>query len=142
VRIDDMSTETRWPEFNRQAKELGVHSLLSFQLFVRSKNLGALNLYAGEPGVFTDDSVEVGTILAQHAALAMAGATAENHFQSALASRDLIGQAKDILMVRNNLTGLQAFTMLTRASQETNLKLVDVARWLVAEHEDRLPPPA
>jgi hypothetical protein len=30
--------------------------------------------------------------------------------------------------------------MLTRASQETNLKLVDVARWLVAEHEDRVPP--
>jgi GAF domain-containing protein len=69
---EDMLTETRWPEFAHQATELGVHSLLSFQLFVRSKNLGALNLYAGEPGVFTEDSVEVGTILAQHAAVAMA----------------------------------------------------------------------
>ena len=30
VHIDDMSNETRWPEFTRQATELGMHSLLSF----------------------------------------------------------------------------------------------------------------
>jgi hypothetical protein len=33
--------------------------------------------------------VEVGTILAQHSAVAASGATAENHFQAALASRDV-----------------------------------------------------
>jgi GAF domain-containing protein len=138
VHIADMTTDTRWPQFARQATELGVRSLLSFQLFVRSENLGALNLYAGEPGVFSDDSIDVGTILAQHAAVALMGATAETQFQTALASRDLIGQAKGLLMHRDNLTGLQAFNLLVRASKETNVKLVEVARWLVEEHEGRL----
>jgi AmiR/NasT family two-component response regulator len=58
----------------------------------------------------------------------------------AVASRDIIGQAKGILMHRDNLTGLQAFALLTRASQETNVKLIEVARVLVADHERGLAP--
>jgi len=140
VHIDDMLTETRWLEFAGQATELVVRSLLSFQLFVRSKNFGALNFYAGEAGVFTGDSVEVGTILAQDAAVAMAGATAANHCQSALAGRDVIRRAKGILVVRNNLTGLQAFTMLTHASQETTSSLSTLPAGPVAEHENGVAP--
>jgi hypothetical protein len=44
VRIDDMATETRWPRFTQLALRRGARSLLSFQLFVRARNLGALNL--------------------------------------------------------------------------------------------------
>jgi GAF domain-containing protein len=135
VHVADMAVDTRWPEFALLARELGVGSLMSFQLFVQRENLGALNLYGGEPGVFGSDSVEVGTILAQHAAVAMMGATNEDRFASAVASRDDIGQAKGILMHRDHLTGLQAFNVLVRASQETNMKLIDVARWLISEHE-------
>jgi hypothetical protein len=106
---------------------------MSFQLFVRSENLGALNLYADQPGVFSAESREFGTILAQHAAVAMVGAAHESQFRSALATRDIIGQAKGILMERQNLYAAQAFAVLLRASQETNTKLVDVARLVVSE---------
>lgn len=75
-------------------------------------------------------------ILAQHAAVAIAGAAAEQQFRTGPASRDIIGQAKGLLMQRNNITGVQAFAMLTRASQDVNMKLADVAQWLVTEHED------
>ncbi len=139
VHIADMSTEARWPEFSRQAMALGAHSMLSFQLFVESENLGAMNLYGAQANCFSEESVEVGEVVAQHAAVAMFGAAAVSQFKSALASRDIIGQAKGILMERNNLTGEQAFAMLTCASADTNIKLVDVARWLVAEHETDLP---
>jgi AmiR/NasT family two-component response regulator len=54
-----------------------------------------------------------------------------------VASGDLVGQAKRILMHRENLTGLQAFNLLAHASTDTNIKLVDVARWLVDEQEKR-----
>lgn len=141
MHIDDMSTETRLPQFTCQAIELGVHSLLSFQLSVVSENLGAMNLYGAQAGAFSEESIDVGAIVAQHAAVAMFGATAENHFQAALASRDVIGQVKGILMHRDKLTGLQAFATLTRASKETNINLVDIARWLVAEHENGLAKP-
>jgi AmiR/NasT family two-component response regulator len=68
----------------------------------------------------------------------MAGAAAEEQMHSAVATHDIIGQAKGILMHRDNLTGLQAFAALTRASQETNIRLVNVARWLVNHHESKL----
>lgn len=41
-------------------------------------------------------------------------------------------------MNRENLTGVQAFALLTRTSRETNMKLVDIAQWLVDFHEDRV----
>jgi transcriptional regulator with GAF, ATPase, and Fis domain len=135
IHIADLPNETRWPQFAATAAELGVHAILSFRLFVDAGNIGALNIYGASPYAFTEDSIAIGEVLAQHAAVAMAGVAAEEQFHTALASRDIIGQAKGILMHRDNLTGLQAFALLARASQETNTKLVDVARFLVAEHE-------
>jgi GAF domain-containing protein len=92
VQIDDMSTDTRWPRFARRATRLGVRSLLSFQLFVRSENLGTLNLYGDTADVFNDESRLVGGLLAQHAAVAMVGSAALTQFHAALASRDVIGR--------------------------------------------------
>lgn len=138
VLIDDMTTEQRWPRFAEAALERGVKSLLSFQLFVRKQNLGALNLYAGEAGVFADDSIFIGELLAQHASVALVGSNAELHFDSALASRDVIGQAKGILMHRERLTGEQAFALLVKTSQNAHIKLVDIARWVVDQHNEGL----
>src|SRR3954452_13469773 len=47
--------------------------------------------------------------------------------QEALLSRDVIGQAKGILMERLHLTPDQAFEQLRMASQHLNVKLRDVA---------------
>jgi putative methionine-R-sulfoxide reductase with GAF domain len=138
VQIEDMSTEARWPRFVDRASSLGVRSMLSFQLFVRDENLGALNLHGDAAGAFTDESLLVGGVLAQHAAVAMVGVAEVSQLHAALVSRDIIGQAKGILMHRENLTGLQAFEALTRASQSTQVKLVDVARWVVDFHEEQL----
>ncbi|ORX06995.1 GAF and ANTAR domain-containing protein [Mycolicibacillus trivialis] len=138
VVIDDMSTETRWPRFARLALERGVRSVAAFQLFAREENLGAMNLYGTEPGVFDRESIMVGEVLAQHAAAALAGAMSESQLQSALVNRDLIGQAKGILMHREGLTGLQAFQLLLRTSQNANIKLVEIARWVVEQHENKL----
>ena len=46
-------------------------------------------------------------------------------------TRDLIGQAKGILMERFKLTGEQAFELLVQASQTTHRKLREVADELV-----------
>lgn len=141
VHIDDMQTETRSPAFACEAQQRDMLSMLAFQLFVRSENLGALNLYGDAPGVFAEDSFLIGAVSAQHAAVAMIGAANETQFLNALATRDVIGQAKGMLMQRENITGFRAFNLLTRVSQETNLKVVDVARWLADEHESKLGDP-
>jgi ANTAR domain len=117
-----------------------VRSLLSFQLFVRHENLGALNLYADHSAAFTEESQHIGSVLAQHASIAMIGAAAETQFGAALASRDIIGQAKGFIMHRDNLTGIQAFALLLKTSQNANIKLIDVARWVVDQHESQFSP--
>ena len=138
VAIPDLVHETRWPRFVAAATAGGVRCMLSFRLFLHRGALGTLNLYGPEPNMFTDESITVGEIMARHAAVAMAGAAAEEGARAAIESRDVIGQAKGILMHRDNLTGLQAFALLTRASQDVNVKLADVARLVVTEFEKRL----
>jgi putative methionine-R-sulfoxide reductase with GAF domain len=130
VRVDDVRTDERWPEFAGEAAELGVGSMLCFQLFVEGDNLGALNLYSGLPGAFDEESQEIGLVFASHAAVALAGAEHEQNLRAGMGSRDVIGQAKGILMERYKLTPAQAFAVLARASQELNWKLFDVAREL------------
>jgi GAF domain-containing protein len=130
VRVDDMPAEERWPRFARKAAELGVGSMLCFQLFVEGDQLGALNLYARRAGVFGEESQEIGAMLAGHAAVALAGAQHEEHLRAGLAQRDVIGQAKGILMERYRLTADQAFGLLVRTSSVTNRKLRDLAEEL------------
>ena len=142
VVVRDLEVEDRFPRFTERARELGVRSLVSFRLFVEGETFGALTLYGPNPDLFTEESVAVGEIFAQHAAVAIASAAAEEQLQRAVASRDLIGQAKGILMHRDKLTGLQAFAVLVKASQDTNVKLPEVARVLVSDFEATLPQPS
>ncbi|MDQ2583903.1 histidine kinase [Saccharothrix yanglingensis] len=135
VSLPDMAQERRWPEFATRAAELGVGSMLSFQLYITSDDLGALNLYSHDTNAFTDQSEQVGLLFAAHAAVAMADAQKIAGLSHAIDNRDLIGQAKGILMERHRLTGDQAFNVLVRASQQTNTKLVHVAAYLVGSGE-------
>jgi len=132
VRIRDIGDEDRWPRFTAEAADLGVRSMLSFRLFVTGGKLGALNLYSVHSRAFDEESESIGLVFASHAAIALAGAQHEDQLRAALASRDLIGQAKGILMNQFKLTADQAFQVLVRASTRTNRKLSDIAEELCA----------
>ncbi|WIM87902.1 GAF and ANTAR domain-containing protein [Candidatus Mycobacterium wuenschmannii] len=136
--IADLSAEERWPRFVKAATDLGVQCLMVFRLFVEREVLGVLTIYGPAPNMFSDESVVVGEIFAQHAAVALAGAAAQDQMQAAIASRDVIGQAKGILMARDKITGLQAFATMVKASQEVNLKVSAVAQFVVEQFEKQL----
>ncbi|MEC5199014.1 GAF domain-containing protein [Arthrobacter sp. PL16] len=127
VNVPDMRNEARWPEFSAKAASAGAGSMLSFQLFVKGDNLGALNLVGRAPHAFTEESEYVGLLVASHAAVAFADAQKLHQFKDAIATRDLIGQAKGILMERYGITSGQAFIMLAEVSADTNVKLLAVA---------------
>jgi transcriptional regulator with GAF, ATPase, and Fis domain len=131
VRVPDMRHEQRWPRFARRAYEAGAGSMLSFQLYVQGDTLGALNLYNRARNGFDEESEQVGRLFASHAAVAFAAAQKVDHLDRAVASRDVIGQAKGMLMERYRLDADGAFRVLTRVSQSTNRPLRDVARELV-----------
>jgi transcriptional regulator with GAF, ATPase, and Fis domain len=140
VRCDDLRADTRWPRFAAQAASLGVLSMLSFQLFVQDDTFGALNIYSATAGAFSSGSESVGILLASHAALAMTAARTQAGLLAAMDSRDLVGQAKGILIERYKITGVEAFGLLVTSSQHLNRKLRDVAEHLVTTGELLAPP--
>jgi transcriptional regulator with GAF, ATPase, and Fis domain len=135
VRLADVRTEQRWPRFAARAAELGIGSMLSFRLYVHRADLGALNLYSERPDAFDEESEHIGLLLASHAGVALADAQRQEDLRTAVDGRDLIGQAKGILMERHRVTADQAFALLVQVSQQTNRKLRDVAEHLTASGE-------
>ncbi|MGV0749454.1 GAF and ANTAR domain-containing protein [Mycolicibacter minnesotensis] len=132
VRLDDICAEERWPSYCREAAATTpIRSILAFELFTGEGTTGALNFYSQSANAFDDDSVELGLILATHAALAWHMVRRDEQFRSALASRDVIGQAKGMLMERFGIDAVRAFELLKRLSQTSNIPLAEVAQQVV-----------
>ena len=144
VRVDFLVEPERYVHLAPGAVEAGVASVLSSPLEVRGEAIGALNLYSTGDGGFTPKSEEIALLLAGQAAVVIANAQVyENsrnlvsQLEEALESRDVIGQAKGILMAAERVGAEQAFDMLRRASQRQNRKLRDIARDLVDQNARR-----
>lgn len=125
----DLREEHRWPHFSQRAyDETGIVSVLSLRLFVGESTLGALNLYSSAEHAFDETDVALGSVFAVHAAVAMQAAHRDEGLEQKVRSRDVIGQAKGILMARSGVGEDRAFEMLKAASQRMNVKLRDVAQ--------------
>ena len=133
VRIGDLSCTERWPAFAARAAEARVLSMLAFRLFVEGDTAGALNLYSSRREAFDEQSVHLGHVLAAHAGLAYDHARELAGLRAANESRNVIGQAQGILMAQHRIDADNAFLLLSRLSQNSNRKLRDVCRDLVAQ---------
>jgi GAF domain-containing protein len=134
-RIEDTRHDQRWPQFSTEAARLNVLSMLCVPLRAHERCLGALSLYADQPAAFTDLHERVTTLLATFAALALAEAQRAEQMNDALGNRDVIGQAKGILMERRGITADAAFAVLARVSQAENTKVAEIARRLAQTGE-------
>jgi ANTAR domain/GAF domain len=143
--------DQRWPLLAARPTESGVESVVSYRLTPSRSDpagslAGSLNACAGTPDAFDAEAQEIGLILAAHASVA-AGAMRERealqemsrNFHQALSSRDVIGQAKGILMERLRITPDEAFDALRRSSQRLNVKLREVAATLAETGETQDP---
>ena len=127
IRVDHLDASSRFPAYSAAAAELGIAESLSVRLYVKDVVLGALSLYSRTPGAMTNETVEAATLYSAHAAVALFAAELEANLNSAIDRRDMIGQAKGILMERFKLTDTQAFKLLVRVSQNTNTPMREVA---------------
>lgn len=143
--IEAISEETKWPDFCSGASVKGFGSNLSFPL--KSDGwAGALNVYATSERAFDARSIAIAEIYATQATIALRNAqiyaaarALAGQLDEALLSRDVIGQAKGILMERERTSDDQAFAMLVSISQNENIKLREVAERLVANSNQRKP---
>jgi putative methionine-R-sulfoxide reductase with GAF domain len=132
VRADDLTGEIRWPHFRCDAlAHTPIRSMLSFPMATNGHLLSALNFYAEYPHTFDADSEDLGLVYVTYAALAWTALRRDEQSRSALASRDLIGQAKGIIMERFNIDAVQAFELLKRLSQESNTAVTQISRRLI-----------
>jgi GAF domain-containing protein len=145
LRVDDMRTEERWPDYVPRVLETGVRSSLSVPLPYQGSSIGALNVYSTQPSAFSGpESLEAGLEVAEMVAVAVANA--ESHWQLgeqarnmrlAMDSRAVIEQAKGVLMAQRKVDADVAFEILREASQRYNRKLRDIAVGIVDSVQDR-----
>jgi len=148
VYAEDLAEDQRWPVFGPQAAALGMRSLLSCRLSSNGTR-GALNLYAALPRAYGAIDRTKALIFAAHAGIALGAAEARedaalaldagihriDELIGALGTRETIGQAEGILIERERITADQAFQVLRRSSQNLNVKLREVAQYVVETGE-------
>lgn len=138
IRVPDLDAEDRWEAFTPMALEAGVASILSIP-FPRTDGQvrGALNLYSvAQPFRVIDERAAGLAVLAALAVNHGDNATRMEHLvdnlREALQSREVIGEAKGIIMEREQVTSERAFALLREASQQQNVKVRDLAESLVS----------
>jgi GAF domain-containing protein len=124
-----------YPDFSRSARRSGVTQVLSVGLPVPRRILGALNLYAASGHRLAGPEVEVAETLAAFAAVAVANAThvdsvanLDGRLQAALESRNVIEQAKGVLMATHRYSAAGAFAALLGDAHEHHRTLRDTAQ--------------
>lgn len=139
---DDLAADPEWPRFGPAAAELGFHSVLSTALLPDGRLSGALNIFSRKTAALGDEADrDSALLLATHATLAVSTTESvrlaelrEAQLREAIDSRDIIGQAKGILMQRRGISADEAFDLLRRTSQDLNVKLAEIARTIADRH--------
>lgn len=138
VRVQDTATHDQWPRFCRQAVSLGIRSCYALPLITDRELAGALVLYARRPGAFGPEETRQAEKFAVHAAgaltlaLRMASCVDQNdQLKSSIMSRAVIDQALGVIMATERCPQDKAFALLRSVSQNTNVKLRDLAARIV-----------
>ena len=132
VALDE--AQDRWPRFTAASVTSGYRSTSAFPLRLRSRVIGAINLYSVEHTVLDDDELAVAHALADVATIGLLqersvrqSELVAEQLQTALNSRVLIEQAKGVLLGRAGVTTEQAFALMRGHSRRTSTPLREVA---------------
>lgn len=141
---EDLRMERRWPRWRPHALSRGVAGVLSAPVDVDDHVVGAINLYAAEPGVLTAPLQLTAMLLAEHAALLLAAvrdrsqqADVLGELDETLARGEMISQAIGVMMTQRRCPAEEALHVLRAASTALALPLHDVAERLVSSVNSR-----
>jgi GAF domain-containing protein len=139
VRVDDLQSEPRWPRWARSAVPLGLRAALSSPLVAGDRALGALKLYAHEPGVFDARAEQLLQMFSAQAAILVANVQAFDRAQQlseglrrTVRDRDAVSLAKGVLMARHGVDEETAFGMLLARAGQDAVPLAETARAVAA----------
>jgi GAF domain-containing protein len=139
MRIDDVTTERRWPRWCAAAGEAGLRSVLSTPLVTEDGCLGAIKVYATASGAFGRSDDETLATFAGRAAVLVANARAyerasrfSERFKNTLRDRDVVTMAKGFLMGRDGVGEDTAFDRLLARARADGRTPAEAAADLLA----------
>jgi transcriptional regulator with GAF, ATPase, and Fis domain len=135
----DPSHRSRYPSFAEAAADRSITAVLALPLLTSARCTGALTLYSTSVRSFPEEQVARADAVAGRASVLLANATdyaaairLNRSLRDALLTRELIGEAKGIIMANRGCSPEEAFEALRTHSQHENRKLHAIARELVA----------
>ena len=132
----DVLNDDRWPAWGPAVAELGYRSVVSICLQTADRKYGSLNAYSGDTDAFGQEDVQVMELLAVHASLAYKAIETEHQLHAALDSRTTIGQAQGVLMAVYDIDAETSFQYLRRLSSNSNIRLVEVCKDVIAQRHE------
>jgi transcriptional regulator with GAF, ATPase, and Fis domain len=142
-RLDDATSDQRWPSFSAKMINGGFQACLALPLATHRDENSVLTLFSRKGGQFDELAYDVVLLLTLNAGIAFDNAALyhDSHqlvgqLQTALRTRSLVGRAQGLLMRHFDSDSGRAFDTLKRASQNSNTKLRDLAALVVKAHED------
>ena len=137
-RVDDLGTEKRWPRWAAAAHGLGLGSALSAPLVAGDEPLGAIKVYARDTQAFGEREERILSQFGAQAALLVANRLAHDRagrlseeLRASLRSRDLVNQAKGLIMQRDSTTEDAAFAHLVSLATRDHRSVQDAAARLL-----------
>lgn len=128
----------KWPDWSKQAGELGVHAVLGVPLCVNDQTLGAMNLYTHDEREWPEAEIRIAQVLCDMAASYVVNASeldearrVAEQLGEALDSRIIIEQAKGVLAAEQHISVEEAFVVLRTHSRTHGASLRSVAQAVV-----------
>lgn len=141
-RLEDAHNDQRWPAFSARLLNSGFGGCLALPLSTGGDDNAVLALFSDEPNQFGDLGFDVVMLLTLHAGVVFDNASLYNdssqlvtQLRTALRTRALVGRAQGMLMRHFGYGSDHAFDALRATSQNSNIKLRDLAEQLVEAHE-------
>jgi len=138
VRVDDLTTEARWPRWAGVAAQSGWRAALSAPLVAGDACLGAMKVYADQAGVYDARSERLLTLFAAQVAVMVsnmqtyeASRRSSELLKTALRDRDLVSQAKGVIIGARGVNEDAAFALLVSTGRRLNRSVRDIARDIV-----------
>jgi GAF domain-containing protein len=138
VRMDDLATDERWPRWTAAATRLGLRAAMSAPMVAGDVSVGALKVYAEEPGTFDAAAEQRLRLFAAQSAIFVANLRTRERaerlsdgMREAIRGRDAISMAKGLLMGRDAVDEEAAFRALLARAEKEGTSVARTAQVLV-----------
>jgi GAF domain-containing protein len=138
IRMDDLAADPRWPRWAAAAVRLGLRAAMSTPMVAGDVPLGALKVYAEEPGTFDADAEHRLRLFAAQAAIFVSNLQTHERaerlsegMRQAIRGRDSISMAKGLLMGRNGVDEDTAFRLLLARAEQEDTSVARTAQALI-----------